>query len=67
MTEHKLRKLIESKPSWKTGNGHCFKDRRCTQEMKVVLGAGFHLPPHRPVCAVWMDPTSHLSHGGEYK
>lgn len=42
MTEHKFGKLTESKPSWKTGNGHCFprKARRsCTKEIKLVLEA----------------------------
>lgn len=55
MTEPKFGKLTESKPSWKTGNGHCFQRKArcsCTQEIKLVLGAGSHLPPHKPVLCV---------------
>lgn len=41
MTEHKFGKLTESKPSWKTGNGHCFqrKSRCCCTQGIELLGA----------------------------
>lgn len=66
MTEHKFGKLSESKPSWKTGNSHCFqrKARRSyTQEIGPPLGAWSHPPPRKPARPVWTDLTLHLTRG----
>lgn len=68
MTEHKFEKLTESKPSQKTGNGHCFqrKSRRSSTQGIRLLGVDL-MSLHINLCMPWGQTLSFPSPMGSKK